>query len=150
MRHLGLSVSTRTAWRALVLALVAVNLLALVLAVRNYARQETLHRLSQEPSLESLSQAVEQGGELRDRLLVNLGNYNLRRGLRLRSVAEVRAAVAYYREALRMQPDLVVAKHNLELAVRILESFIPPREPREPLPPDMIRSSEMPLKPNEI
>lgn len=150
MRRLGPALRPRIGWVTLGLALVVLDLAFLVLAVRDYRQQETLHRLSAEPSLESLSRAVEQGGELRDRLLVNLGNYNLRRGIRLRSVAEVRAAVAYYREALRIEPDLVTAKHNLELAVRILESFIPPREPREPLPPGMIRSSEMPLKPNDI
>ncbi len=126
------------------------DLVFLAFAVRDYRRDRELQRLVRDGSLESLSRAVEMGAGIRDRLLLNLGNHYFERGLRSRAAAEVRAAAAYYREALRINPELGRAKKNFELARRVLRSSVPPMQPREPLPPDMIQSSEMPLKPNDI
>jgi hypothetical protein len=140
----------RIPWLRLCLVLAALDLAVLAYELREHRRAQELHRLAEQGTLESLTEAVRSGGELRDRLLVNLGNYHLEQGLRIRSVAQIRSAVAYYREALRLDPELLAAKHNLELALHVLASAIPPREPREPLPPDMIRPSEMPLKPTDI
>lgn len=140
----------RVPWVRLCVALVAIDLMILARAIDDYREHEELYELTRAGTIEALTEAVRRHDAMRERLLTNLANVHLRRGLELRSVAEVRAAVAYYREALRLDPELVPAKHNLELAVRVLESAIPPREPREPLPPDMIKASEMPLKPNDI
>lgn len=131
-------------------ALVGANLLLLAQAATRYREQRTLHRLVLRGTIESYTEAVERAPEARDRLLYNLGNLYLDRARKLREPGPARAAIAYYREALRLRPELLPAKKNYEVAARFLESMIPPRPPREPRPPDRVAPSEMPLTPNQI
>lgn len=131
-------------------ALAAANLLLLAQAAVRYRDARALHRLVRQGTIESYTEAVERAPGLRERLLYNLGNRYLDRARKLREPGPGRAAIAYYREALRLRPDLLEAKKNYEVATRLVESLIPPLPPREPRPPDRVAPSEMPLTPNQI
>lgn len=140
----------RITWRTGVWALIVVDLLVLSLAVRAYRRDESVHRLIERRTANALAEAVERSPRIRDRLLVNLGNVYFEQALSTGKPGPARAALSYYRDALRLNPGLLEAKKNLEVAQRFLDTLIPPREPREPRPPDRMRSSRRPLTPNEI
>lgn len=140
----------RIPWRRLLWALIGANLVALGLAVWRLRQEQAVDRMLQQRTLEAYSEAVRQAGPIRDRLLVNLGNLYLEQARTVGEPGAARAALAYYREALRLNPDLMAAKKNFEVAQRFLDAMVPPREPREPRPPGRVRSSQMPLKPTDI
>lgn len=145
-----MSAIRRVRWNWVLGGLVAAHAVLLAHAVRRYQEDRTLARLVAQGTPESYARAIERAEPLRHRLLFNLGNLYLDRAQRLREAAPARAALAYYREALRLDPEFLEAKKNYELAGRLLESFVPPRPPREPRPPDRIAPSQMPLTPNQI
>lgn len=140
----------RITWRTGLWALIGVDLLLLSLAVLAYRRDESVYQLIQQRTPNALAEAVERSPEIRDRLLVNLGNLYFEQAVSAGRPGPARAALSYYRDALRLNPTLLEAKKNLEVAQRFLDTLIPPREPREPRPPDRMRSSRRPLTPNEI
>lgn len=140
----------RVPWRKALLALIGANVVVLAYAVRDFRQEQALHRMLRQGTPEAYAEAVEKAGPIRDRLLVNLGNLYFEKGQRRKWYAAVRAAVAYYREALRLNPHLMPAKKNYEVAWRFLDAQVAPREPREPMPPNRITAGQMPLKPHDI
>ena len=138
-------------WGRILGALVAADLVALGLAWRDLERAREVHRLLGATTPEGYAEAVARADpEWRDELLVNLANRYLDQGTRRGWLAGLRAATAYYREALRLNPDLLEAKRNFEVATRRLRASVPPREPRRPMQIEKIRPSQMPLKPTDI
>ncbi|MFQ5889186.1 MAG: tetratricopeptide repeat protein [Gemmatimonadota bacterium] len=137
-------------WRKALLVLIAANALLLAYAVREFTVERALYRTLRERTPEAYAEAVPRAGRIRDHLLVNLGNLYFEQGARRRWPAAVRTALAYYREALRLNPELLDAKKNYEVARRLLNDLVPPREPREPRPPDRFAPSQMPLQPTDI
>lgn len=140
----------RFPWNGMLWALIGANLVLLGFAVWRFRQEQALYRLLQQRTPEAYGEAVLQAAPIRDRLLVNLGNLYLQQAQSGAEPGAARAALAYYREALRLNPELMAAKKNFEVAQRFLDSLVPPREPREPRPPGRMRSSQMPLKPNDI
>lgn len=140
----------RIPWRRLLWALIGANLVLLGLAIWRFRQEQAVYRLLQQGTVESYSEAVPRAGPIRDRLLVNLGNLYFEQARLAGQPGAARAALAYYREALRLNPELMAAKKNFEVAQRFLDALVPPLEPREPRPPGRVRSSQMPLKPTDI
>ena len=140
----------RNPWRRVLWALIGTNLVLLVFAVWQFRQAQAVYQLLQHRTPEAYAEAVGKAGPIRDRLLVNLGNLYFEQALRVRRPAAARAALRYYEEALRLNPHLMEAKKNYEVARRFLDALVPPREPREPRPPDRMQPSQMPLKPNDI
>ncbi|NIM48698.1 MAG: hypothetical protein GTO22_05485 [Gemmatimonadales bacterium] len=140
----------RVPWRRVLWAMIGANLVLLGLAVWRFRQEQAVYRLLQQRTLEAYSEAVRRVGPIRDRLLVNLGNLYFEQARLEGQPGAARAALASYREALRLNPELMAAKKNFEVAQRFLDALVPPREPREPRPPGRVRSSQMPLKPNDI
>lgn len=140
----------RVTWRRVLWVLIGVDLLLLSLALRGYRREESVYRLIEQRTPNALADAVESSPGIRDRLLVNLGNVYFEQAVSTRQPGPAFAAISYYRDALRLNPNLLEAKKNFEVAQRFLDLMVPPREPREPRPPDRMRSSERPLAPSEI
>ena len=136
--------------RALFAALAVLNLLAVGVAAWRARESVARYELARRRTPEAYADAIERAPAIRDRLLFNLGNAYLRDGLRLGQAGPARAALGYYEEALRIDPEFLAAKKNYELGRRFLEGLVPPREPREPRPPDRARSSQMPLRPDDI
>lgn len=136
--------------RTLFAALAGVSLVAVGIAAWRARDQVALYELARRRTPEAYAEAIERAPAIRDRLLFNLGNAYLRDGQRRGQPGPVRAALAYYEEALRLDPAFLDAKKNYELARRFLDGLVPPREPREPRPPDRARSSQMPLRPDDI
>jgi hypothetical protein len=130
--------------------LIALDLVLVAFAVRGYRRESSIYRLIGQRTPNALAEAVERSPGIRDRLLVNLGNLYLEQAVSAGQPGPARAALSYYRDALRLNPELLEAKRNFEIAQRFLDALVPPREPREPRPPDRMRSSERPLTPNDI
>lgn len=130
--------------------LIAVNLVFLLLAVREFRQAQTVHQLFRQGTPEAYAEAVGKADANHDRLLLNLGNLYFEQALTERGPAAARAALGYYREALRLNPGLMEAKKNFEVTERFLDSLVPPRDPREPRPPERMQSSQMPLKPHDI
>ncbi len=140
----------RIAWRRWLVVLIGASLLGLAVAAVRYREEREVHGLLRQRSPEAYAEAVERAGSFRGRLFYNLGNLYFERGQAQHSAAAVRAALSYYRESLRLDPEFLEAKKNYEVAQRFLDGLVPPREPREPRPPDRARSSQMPLKPTDI
>lgn len=136
--------------RALFAALAALNLAIIGIAAWRARRDLAIYELARARTADAYAEAIERAPAIRERLLFNLGNAYLRDGQRLSQPGPVRAALAYYEEALRIDPAFLEAKKNYELARRFLDGLVPPREPREPRPPDRARSSQMPLRPDDI
>lgn len=131
-------------------ALVALNLAALGYSAWAFRQKQALYRAFQEGTAEAYAGLLERAGHLRDRVLVNLGNRYFDEGLRSGGLGGVRKAIAYYREALRLNPDLMEAKKNFEVANRFLETQVETRQPRRPMEIERIRPSQLPLQPHDI
>lgn len=140
----------RIRWRNVLWVLIGVQLILLAYTVHRFHREQAIYELLQQRTLDAYAEAVEKAGAVPDRLLVNLGNLYFEQAQRARQPAAARAALVYYREALRLNPGLMEAKKNFEVAQRFLDALVPPRDPREPRPPERMRSSQMPLRPHDI
>lgn len=105
----------------------------------------TLYRLeSFEQSLEEYDDALEYAhGELRSRGFFNRGNS----AFRMQQYAQ---AVEAYKEVLRMNPDDLDAKHNLELALRQLpEQATAQAQAQQSPPPPQDQAQQPPPPPQE-
>lgn len=137
-------------WSRFLLGLIAADAAFLLHVSTEARRAGELERLVEVGTPEAITEAMALAPERRPWLLYNLGSVYLDDGTRRRFAGSLRAALGYYREALRIHPDLLEAKRNYEVAWRRLESLIPPRPPREPRPPDRVAPSQMPLLPGDI
>lgn len=140
----------RVHWRACIAGAVALDLLLFALAARRAAADLRIHELARARTVDAYAEAVERAPAIRDRLLFSLGNRYFEEAQRLAQAGPTRAALSYYEEALRLRPAFLEAKKNYELARRFLDALVPPRDPREPRPPDRARSSQMPLSRDDI
>jgi tetratricopeptide (TPR) repeat protein len=109
-----------------------------------------IYELARRGTADAYAEAIERAPAIRDRLLFDLGNRYFEEAQRLHEAGPTRAALSYYEEALRLDPGFLEAKKNYELARRFLDGLVPPRDPREPRPPDRARSSQMPLHRDDI
>lgn len=140
----------RIPWRKILWALIGAHLIVLAYATWQFRRDQAINRLLKQRTLDAYAEAVVSSDAVRDRLLLNLGNLYFGRAQRTRQPAAARMALAYYREALRLNPGLMAAKKNFELAQRFLNALVPPRDPREPRPPERMQPSQRPLLPTDI
>lgn len=136
--------------RALFAALAGLDLFVVGFVAWRAREDLAIYELSRRRTPEAYAEAIERTPAIRERLLFNLANAYFQDAQRLGQPGPVRAALAYYEEALRLDPAFLEAKKNYELARRFLDGLVPPREPREPRPPDRARSSQMPLRPDDI
>lgn len=106
--------------RAVVAALLLAGALAgLALSWTNYLHDRWIYQAVLQGS-ESSYTGLLSDQAVRSRALYNLANLYLREAVQEGKVERLRQALAYYREALRVEPDFMEAKKNFELAGRLL------------------------------
>lgn len=66
--------------------------------------------------------AFSASGETDTNALFNLGNVSIAMAFKKIDIMMIVAAIGYYKESLRLKPDFMEAKYNLEVAMRLLNS----------------------------
>ncbi|MEW6046128.1 MAG: hypothetical protein AB1609_06570 [Bacillota bacterium] len=137
-------------WTRVLAVLVAANLLLLGHSIWRYRQERALHRALWPATAEAYAGLLGTAGAIRDRLLFNLGNRYFEEGIRSNRPDMASKAAAYYREALRLNPELLEAKKNHELASRFLETIAEPGEGESRTERGGTRPSPFPLEPTDI
>lgn len=132
------------------LVLVGLNLAALAYSGWQFRREQALYVILQEPTPDAYARAIPMAPALRDRLLMNLGNRYLEQGLKDGDPGALRAAIAFYKESLRLNPRLLPAKKNLEIAGRLLAREVETRRSRRPMELEALQSGQTPLSASDI